>query len=59
VNIKIRVKRRVAEDLLSSVIGGTLVAAVSRRSWPLAVLGILVGIALLIEEKADEEEEEG
>ena len=55
---KIRLKHRAVEGILASVVGGTLVAAEAHHSRLLALVGLLVGIALLIEEKADEEEAE-
>ena len=55
---QIRIKHRAVEGILASVVGGTFVAAAANHSRLLALVGVLVGIALLIEEKADEEESE-
>jgi len=55
---KIKLERRTAEAILASVFGAATIEAFVRRSWVLGVLSVLVGLALLITEKADIEEEE-
>lgn len=57
-NHTIRVKKHVLRDILASVTGGALVVAVVQRSWLGAVLAVIVGFALFIEEKVDIQEEE-
>lgn len=54
---KIRLKHRAVEGILSSIVGGCIVGALAH--WWLALVGVAVGIALFIEEKADLEEEQG
>ena len=54
----IRIKRHFLRDLLAFLAGGTLVDALYRRSWLSLVLAAANGVALLIEEKADIEEED-
>ena len=54
----IKLKRRTVEGILSSVVGGGVVASLIQKSFALAAVTIVVFVALLITEKADIEEEE-
>ena len=55
---KIKIERRAVESILSSVVGGTLVTAISQKSWVMGTISVIVAAALLITEKADIEEEQ-
>jgi hypothetical protein len=55
---KLKIERRAVESILASVVGGTLVTAISQKSWVMGSISVIVAAALLITEKADIEEEE-
>lgn len=55
---EIKLERRTVEAILASVFGAAAVEAFIQRSWLLGGFSALVGVALLITEKADIEEEE-
>lgn len=55
---EIKLERRTVEAILASVFGAAAVEAVIQRSWLLGLASVVVGVALLITEKADIEEEE-
>ena len=55
---KIKLERRTVEGILSSVVGGGIVASITQHSWWIAGATLVVFAALMITEKADIEEEE-
>ena len=55
---KIRIKHRIVEGILSSIVGGALVGAFIQRQYWLIPVAAIVAIALLVEEEAAVEEEE-
>ena len=57
-NHTVRIKKHVIRDILASVTGGALVVAVVQKSWLGAILAVVVGFVLFIEEKIGIREEE-
>lgn len=55
-NHTIRIRRHAIRDIMASIVGGCLVGALVH--WWLLIVGVVLAIALFIEEKADIEEEE-